>query len=123
MTGFVDLIFEYQGRYYIADYKSNHLGDQLADYQPAQLKAAMQQHRYDLQYLIYTVALHRYLKGRLLGYEYERDFGGVYYLFLRGITPEQGSDSGVYFNKPEYELIEQLDQLFAGSANPLQAQM
>ncbi len=123
MTGFVDLIFEYQGRYYIADYKSNHLGEQLADYQPAQLEAAMQQHRYDLQYLIYTVALHRYLKQRLTGYEYERDFGGVYYLFLRGITPEQGSGSGVYFNKPEYELIEQLDQLFSSSANPAQVHL
>ena len=115
MTGFVDLIFEYRGRYYIADYKSNHLGDQLADYQPAQLKAAMQQHRYDLQYLIYTVALHRYLKGRLVGYDYERDFGGVYYLFLRGITPEQGRESGVYFDKPEYSLIKQLEQLFSDS--------
>ncbi len=113
MTGFVDLIFEHQGRYYIADYKSNYLGDQLADYHPAQLKAAIQQHRYDLQYLIYTVALHRYLKKRLAGYEYERDFGGVYYLFLRGITPQQGHKSGVYFDKPEYRLIQQLDQLFA----------
>lgn len=113
MVGFIDLVFEYQGRYYIADYKSNHLGDQLSDYSSPQLKSAMQQHRYDLQYLIYTVALHRYLKQRLADYDYSSHFGGVYYLFLRGITPQQGSGSGVFFDRPAQSLIEGLDKLFA----------
>ncbi|MCF6217497.1 MAG: exodeoxyribonuclease V subunit beta [Gammaproteobacteria bacterium] len=117
MTGFVDLIFEYQGRYYIADYKSNHLGYQLADYQPVQLKAAMQQHRYDLQYLIYTVALHRYLKTRLKNYDYETDFGGIYYLFLRGICPQQGAKSGIYYDKPKRSLIDELERIFTAKGN------
>ena len=114
MTGFIDLIFEYQGRYYIADYKSNHLGYQRADYQPPQLKAAMQQHRYDLQYLIYTVALHRYLKTRLKNYNYETDFGGIYYLFLRGICPQQGAKSGIYYDKPKRSLIDELEAVLVG---------
>ncbi len=112
MTGFIDLVFEYQGRYYIADYKSNHLGDQTQDYHSDSLKVAMQQHRYDLQYLIYTVALHRYLKQRLPDYDYDCHFGGIYYLFLRGMRPD--SQQGIYWDRPEGELIETLNQLFEG---------
>jgi len=65
--------------------------------------------RYDLQYLLYTLAMHRYLDQRLPGYEYSRHMGGVYYLFLRGMRPETGPDCGVYFNLPERSLIEALD--------------
>ncbi len=114
MTGFIDLVFEYQGKYYIADYKSNHLGNQVGDYEQAALAAAMQGHRYDLQYLIYTVALHRYLQVRVKDYCYEEHFGGVYYLFLRGMLPKVGDGSGVFFDMPEFELIEALDGLFGG---------
>ena len=112
MTGFIDLVFEYQGRYYIADYKSNHLGNQQSDYHQHNIKVAIQQHRYDLQYLIYSVALHRYLQKRIADYDYQTHFGGAYYLFLRGMG--QGSEYGVYYDRPEFSLIERLDRLFAG---------
>jgi exodeoxyribonuclease V beta subunit len=114
MTGFVDLVFEYQGQYFIADYKSNHLGDSLDCYGDDQLQQAMIEHQYPLQYLIYSVALHRYLKHRLPGYDYHQHMGGAYYLFLRGMRPGQGDTSGVFFDKPSLALIEALDQLFSG---------
>lgn len=88
LKGFIDLIFEYQGKYYLLDWKSNHLGDQRMDYHQEALNQAMSEHRYDLQYLIYSLALHRYLGSRVKNYQYERDFGGVYYLFLRGLSPQ-----------------------------------
>jgi len=113
MKGYIDLTFRHAGKYYIADYKSNRLG--AADtYQHADLDIAMQAHRYDLQALIYSVALHRHLKARLPDYAYERDFGGVYYLFLRGMSPATGHQSGIHFDKPEPGLIADLDALFSG---------
>ena len=115
MKGFIDLIFEHEGRFYVADYKSNHLGASFDDYQHDALQEAIGAHRYDLQYLIYTMALHRYLKLRLPGYDYEKHFGGVYYLFLRGMDPQHGAERGVYYDRPEHGLVDRLDLLFAGT--------
>jgi len=109
MKGFIDLVFEQDGRYYLADYKSNWLGNHGNAYGPGQLAAAIGQHGYSLQYLIYTVALHRYLRRRVAGYSYERCFGGVYYLFLRGMDPERGNRTGVFHDRPAAALIEALD--------------
>ncbi len=114
MKGYIDLVFEHAGRYYLADYKSNRLGVRTEDYDALALAAAMREHRYDLQYLIYAVALHRYLHQRLSGYNYARHFGGAYYLFLRGMDPQQGSRYGVFFDRPARALIERLDGLFRG---------
>ncbi len=100
MKGFVDLVVRRDGRYYILDYKSNHLGDRLDDYGPEGMARAMAQHGYHLQYLIYTVALHRYLRTRLPGYDPERHLGGVRYLFLRGMRPERGDGWGVFQTRP-----------------------
>lgn len=111
LKGFIDLIFEYQGRYYILDYKSNHLGSQPEDYTVEALEAAMLDHRYDLQYQLYTLALHRLLQIRLPAYDYELHFGGVFYLFLRGMKADSAG-SGVFHCRPAVELVEQLDQLF-----------
>ena len=72
----------------------------------------MGEHRYDLQYLIYTVALHRYLASRVQDYTYEQHFGGVYYLFLRGIHPEYPAGNGVFATVPARALVEQLDTCF-----------
>ncbi len=113
MKGFVDLVMRVDGRFYILDYKSNHLGDSLDDYGPAGLASAMLQHGYHLQYLIYTVALHRYLRRRLLGYDYDQAIGGVRYLFLRGMRPAAGPDRGVFAARPGRALIEDLDRLFS----------
>jgi exodeoxyribonuclease V beta subunit len=112
MKGFIDLVFRDGRRWYIVDYKSNHLGNRLEDYDHAGLRRAMRRHRYDLQYLIYTVALHRYLLLRLPQYDYDSDFGGVYYLFLRGMRPEHGPAYGVYADRPDRAAVEALDVLF-----------
>lgn len=92
------------------NYKSNFLGGRFADYDGDRLRAAVYERRYDLQYLLYTLALHRYLRRRLRGYDYDRHFGGVYYLFLRGMRPETGPTCGIYFDRPDVDLIEALDE-------------
>ena len=110
VRGTMDLVFSYQDKYYLLDYKSNFLGEALKDYDQAALKKAMLEHHYDWQYLLYVVALHRYLKTRLPHYDYNRDFGGVVYAFLRGMN---GSlQSGIFFDKPDWQLIQQLEELF-----------
>ncbi|MCF6209104.1 MAG: exodeoxyribonuclease V subunit beta [Gammaproteobacteria bacterium] len=118
ITGIIDLIFEHDGRFYIADYKSNFLGGALDDYTPAKLRQAVLDRRYDLQYLLYALALHRYLRQRLADYDYGTHFGGVYYLFLRGMRPASGPCFGIHFDLPDQALIDWLDrQLFAPEAN------
>lgn len=119
MRGFVDLVFRREGRYYLVDYKSNYLGACSEDYVPKRLAVAMREHRYDLQYLIYCVALHRHLKLRLPDYDYVRDFGGIYYLFLRGMKPDLGQQAGIWYVRPDISLIESLDSLFSGKRNAI----
>ena len=109
ITGIVDLVFEHDGRFHIADYKSNFLGGALADYAPDRLRQAVFDRRYDLQYLLYCLALHRYLRQRLPGYDYATHFGGVYYLFLRGMRPASGPRFGVHADRPDQALIDWLD--------------
>jgi exodeoxyribonuclease V beta subunit len=109
VNGVIDLVFEHRGRFYIADYKSNFLGGRFADYDGDRLRVAVFERRYDLQYLLYTLALHRYLRRRLSDYDYERHVGGVYYLFLRGMRPQTGPNYGVFFDRPAIDLIEALD--------------
>jgi len=113
LLGFIDLVFEHQGKYYIADYKSNYLGAEKGDYVHQQCDEAMHEHHYHLQYLIYTLALHRFLGQRLQDYDYDNHIGGAYYLFLRGMTVQNNeTSSGVFFHKPGRQVIEQLDDLF-----------
>ena len=116
LKGFIDLVFEHQGRYYILDWKSNHLGFSPADYAPAGMAAAMREHGYFLQYLVYTLALHRYLQLRLPGYHYEQHMGGVYYLFVRGVRPDwapadDGKRAGVWFDRPSLACITGFERL------------
>ncbi|MCP3668492.1 MAG: exodeoxyribonuclease V subunit beta [Gammaproteobacteria bacterium] len=112
LKGFIDLIFEVEGRYYVVDYKSNWLGNRQIDYSPDRLADAVAREGYFLQYLLYTLALHRYLKQRLSDYEYERHIGGVYYLFLRGISVDKGDEFGIFKDRPSVSLIEALDRYF-----------
>lgn len=107
LTGFIDLICFYQGRYYVIDYKTN----SLPDYQSASLINAMREHNYGLQYWLYSVVLHRYLQQRLPDYRYARHFGGVRYLFVRGMQPEIGG-SGVYEDLPGFDALQKLAGLF-----------
>jgi len=115
LHGFIDLVFEHDGRYYLLDWKSNHLGWRPQDYGHAAIAAAMAAHRYHLQYLLYAVALQRHLRQRLPDYHYERHFGGVLYLFVRGVRPDwrldDGSQAGVYFHRPDPALLAELDAL------------
>ncbi|MCC7279599.1 MAG: exodeoxyribonuclease V subunit beta [Chromatiaceae bacterium] len=110
LKGFVDLVFEHRGRYYVADYKSNWLGADDAAYTPAALQAAVLHARYELQYVLYLFALHRQLKARLPDYDYDRHVGGAVYLFVRGIA---APGQGLHAERPPRALIEALDALFA----------
>ncbi|HEY6556524.1 MAG TPA: UvrD-helicase domain-containing protein [Polyangiaceae bacterium] len=112
LKGYVDLVFQHHGRWYIVDYKTNHLGDTPAAYAKGQLPRVMAASHYFLQYHLYTVALHRYLTQRLRGYDYDAHFGGVYYLFLKGMTPGTGPSHGVFFERPPIARIEHLSSLF-----------
>jgi exodeoxyribonuclease V beta subunit len=113
LKGFIDLIVEQQGRYYVIDYKSNWLGDSAAAYTPAAMRAATLQSRYDLQYAIYTLALHRLLRARLPGYDYQRHVGGALYLYLRGVDQ---AGHGVHAERLPFALIDAMDRLFAQEA-------
>ncbi len=113
LRGFIDLVFEHEDRWYVVDYKSNHLGAQAADYAPQRLVGAMVSHHYPLQYHLYTLALHRYLQTRLPDYDYERHFGGVRYLFLRGMSPERPG-CGVFRDRPTIAMVEALSDLVDG---------
>jgi exodeoxyribonuclease V beta subunit len=116
MRGFIDLVFEHTGRYYLIDWKSNHLGSRAEDYGPEALGAAMRDDLYVLQYHLYAVALHEYLKGRVRDYDYDRHFGGVFYVFLRGVDPAKGLDCGIFRDRPARGLIEALSEgLVAGA--------
>ncbi|SMG27528.1 exodeoxyribonuclease V subunit beta [Paraburkholderia susongensis] len=117
VKGFIDMIVEHDGRFWIVDWKSNHLGDTAADYAAAPLEAAMASHAYHLQALLYTVALHRYLKTRVRGYAYDTHVGGYLYLFVRGVRPEwrdADGPAGVHMRRPPFELVALLDAAMIG---------
>lgn len=107
LKGFIDLTFYFDGKFYLLDYKTNYLGDACADYRPDLLKQEMEEALYDLQYHIYTVALHRFLKQRKKDYSYNEHFGGAFYLFLRGMNTD--GREGIFFDRPDYSVIEKLD--------------
>ena len=117
------------------DYKSNWLGNSLPDYETKRLEQAMRDHNYGLQYWLYTLVLHRYLQSAMEGdgqgrpdgagarggggYDYATHFGGVMYLFVRGMEPTVAG-SGVYFVLPDRATLERLDRCLAtGRADAL----
>ncbi|TRX56780.1 exodeoxyribonuclease V subunit beta [Thalassomonas sp. M1454] len=122
MHGFIDLIFVDSGKYFVSDYKSSHLGDDFANYSPESLAEHVVANFYDLQFLIYSLALHRYLQTRIDDYAIESHFGGVYYLYLRGMTSNnQGVNNanearyyGVFYQSLTKDILEQLDAIFSG---------
>ena len=111
LTGFIDMVFEEGGQYYLIDWKSNHLGNVTEDYCHDAMKQAMENNLYSLQYLLYTVALDRYLSLRVKNYHYSTHFGGVIYVFLRGVNKEYGETTGFYRDRPSEGLIGGLRQL------------
>lgn len=123
LNGSIDLLARLpDGRFLVADYKSNWLGNRasgssvVTDYRPEALTAAMNDHHYVLQALLYLVAAHRYLRWRLPGYTYETHMAGAGYLFLRGMvgpdTPTtDGQPCGVVALRPDGALVADLSQL------------
>lgn len=109
MNGKMDLFFEHGGKYYILDWKSNYLGNTIEEYVPVSLAGAMNESNYHLQYLIYTLAAKKYLESRIPGFDYTTQFGGVIYLFIRGIR--KGSGTGIFTVKPSLEKIERLENI------------
>jgi exodeoxyribonuclease V beta subunit len=113
MKGFIDMVFEYEGQYYIVDYKSNYLGNNPSEYRDADLERAMLMHDYPLQYLIYSLALHRYLSIRLADYDPNKHLGGVFYLFIRGMKPEW-EQTGIFHDTVNPKLLCAMDDYFKG---------
>jgi exodeoxyribonuclease V beta subunit len=107
MHGFIDLVFRKDGKYYLLDWKTNTLGASWEDYSEENLQASMEDSFYIVQYHIYVAALHKYLSTKIRDYDYEKDFGGVFYLYVRGVNPALPGN-GVYFDLPDKKLIEEL---------------
>jgi exodeoxyribonuclease V beta subunit len=113
LRGFVDLLCEHRGRYWVFDWKSNWLGPDENAYEPAKLRADLVQHDYVLQYHLYLLALHLHLRARLPGYDYERHVGGACYVYLRGVDHPQ---RGVIVDRPPLARIEALVRWLGGAA-------
>ncbi len=107
LHGFIDLVVEHNEKFYIIDWKSNHLGERPEDYSRENLKTEMVRNLYPFQYLLYTVALNRYLERTFPGYGYDGNFGGVIYVFLRGVNPDY-PEHGIYFELPDKALVDEL---------------
>jgi exodeoxyribonuclease V beta subunit len=120
LKGFIDLIFVANGKYYVLDYKSNHLGDTAQNYDMAHMSDVMIDHRYDFQYQLYSLALHRLLRARLPNYTMEEHLGGAFYLFLRGMDKNSTQGNGIFYNRPSNAFIEELDELFSAKSHVTQ---
>lgn len=116
VNGKMDLFFGYRDKYYILDWKSNYLGDRLQDYSREALAFAMNINNYHLQYLIYTLAAKKYLQSRLKDFDYDRHFGGVIYLFVRGVR--SGSNTGIYANRPTLQQLQLIENIMTGKPVP-----
>ncbi len=123
VTGSLDLVVRMPGKtpdrdlYFVADYKSNYLGPEAGFYKSGAVRDNVfdPHNRYDVQYLFYTLALHRFLKSRLGDrYSYGSNFGGVLYLYLRGLGASDEKECGVFFTKPDFEIVRELDAMFRG---------
>jgi exodeoxyribonuclease V beta subunit len=108
MKGYIDMVFHDQNRFWLVDWKSNYLGSSVENYSKNVLKNVMKRHFYILQYHLYVVALHQYLRLRIPKFNYEQHFGGVFYLFLRGVDLDKGPEFGVYKDFPGKTLIDVL---------------
>jgi exodeoxyribonuclease V beta subunit len=115
LKGYIDLIFQHDKRFFLLDWKSNDLGHQSAAYSQNNLEKIMSTSYYILQYYLYSLALNRYLKMRHPTYTYDKNFGGVFYVFIRGVDPRKGPTYGIYFDRPDGALIDDLDQLIISS--------
>lgn len=114
LAGYIDLVCEHQGRYYIIDYKSNRLGKTRESYDESTIAEAMRLHNYELQYWLYTLAVHRHLRRWKESYRYAEHFGGIYYLFVRGMFPDIPG-SGVFSDRPDELTLNRLDRCLSNT--------
>lgn len=118
MKGSLDLVAKFttkQGdKFFMIDYKSNYLGDSFCDYTQDSILKSIFEARYDVQILFYSLALFRFLKCTLHDFSYEKDFGGVMYLYLRGMNSNDTVSTGQFYVRPSEELIKRLSNLFDG---------
>ncbi|KPJ75724.1 MAG: hypothetical protein AMJ54_14160 [Deltaproteobacteria bacterium SG8_13] len=110
LMGYVDMLFLHENRFYLLDWKSNHLGSRREDYAPARLADIMVTEHYILQYCLYTVAANRYLQLHRPNYSYAEHFGGVFYVFIRGVDAGAGAAYGIFHDRPDPALIRALDE-------------
>ena len=114
LKGYIDLVFCHEGKWYVVDYKTNHLGDLVSEYDQSRMQREMADSHYYLQYHLYTLAVDRFLRRVEPGYDYETKFGGVFYLFIKGMKPS--AKTGVFFEKPPAARLQALSELLAGGA-------
>ena len=110
LRGFIDLVFRHDGRYYLLDWKTNHLGYDFADYVPDRLTSVMRDHFYLLQYHLYLLALHIHLQKVLPDYDYEKHMGGAFYLFVRGVNPDLETKTGLFYDRPSFDMMKNWEQ-------------
>lgn len=108
MKGYIDMVFSHNGRFFIVDWKSNHLGNEPGDYGESKINEAMERESYILQYHLYVLALHQYLRMKSIQYSYKDYFGGVFYIFIRGVGISKNDRTGVYYDLPDISLINRL---------------
>lgn len=114
LKGFVDLVFKQGEQYFIIDWKSNYLGNHHGAYDRVAMEGSMMQSGYILQYHLYSLALHRYLGTRLDDYDYDRHFGGVCYVYLRGVS-KKDNHTGLFWDRPSFEFMLDFDRLFGAT--------
>lgn len=118
MKGSLDLVAKFTtkhgDKFFMIDYKSNYLGDSFGDYTQDSILKSIFEARYDVQILFYSLALYRFLKCTLHDFSYEKDFGGVMYLYLRGMNSNDTVSPGQFYVRPSEELIKRLSDLFDG---------
>ncbi len=112
LFGLIDLVFEYNGRFYFADWKTNNLS-RYGGYSPESVLASMGESGYLLQFYIYTVALNLFLRSRIPDFDYSKHFGGGYYLYVRGVELDR-PDRGVFYEVPSEEDVNELIDIFTG---------
>lgn len=110
LKGFIDLVYEHDGQFYVADYKSNYLGDSIANYTVSAMQDSMTHSGYWLQATLYMVAMHRYLKVRKADYQIEKHLGGAVYLYLRGMSAAT-DQTGIVHWQPDPQLVLDVDEL------------
>ena len=113
LNGAIDLVAKTGDKYYIIDWKSNNLGDDFSDYRKENIEAEMKKHNYYLQYMLYLTAFDNYMRKVDANYSYEKNFGGIRYVFLRGV--KTGSDeTGIFYDRPTESDLRKIQKLFEG---------